>query len=367
MQSPASPLHHVVPSDPTLLTTALTPVLRPLPTYQNLSLQLHPTEPSRRTQTANIIPFTHQTTTHPSHPQVLHPPPHLPAPFRPEKRLRLDPHLQSRRTEIAKAAHHLRLEGISPQTLFFPSLPPELRRDAALRAALAVSLHSLKTHQANNRKMAWATFISETDCLETLLTLHINFPTLKVSLHRPREAANGPLLHQVQWGTRIFDEKVYEVQRRGGLGNTLMLRNLPVQVGCDELEAVLRDALRVVSASSTLLRVRTALSKGGSGRNFWVVYADVEPCRVAFAHLLGRRVSFRCGKEVRLHPVVHDDSTDADENKRRLRARALGVQESRGGGRGEVIEGDCCVERLELLVRSMQSKFVVLPGADVSD
>lgn len=223
-------------------------------------------------------------------------------------------------------------------------------------------LHQLKTHQANNKKMAWATFTSETDCLETLLALNMSFPTLKVSLHRPRDATHGVSSHQVQNNVRLFDEKVCDVQRRGGLGNTLMLRNLPVQVGCDELEAVLRAALRVESVPSMLLRVRTALSKGGSGRNFWVVYADVEPCRLAFVHLFGRRVSFRCGKEVRLHPIVHDDSTDADENKRRIRARALGMQESKGGGRGESREGEgeCCVERLERLLRATQSKFVFL-------
>lgn len=227
----------------------------------------------------------------------------------------------------------------------------------------------MKTHQANNKKMAWATFTSETDCLETLLALNMSFPTLKVSLHRPRDAAHGVSSYQVQSNVRLFDERVRDVQRRGGLGNTLMLRNLPVQVGCDELEVVVRAALRADSVPSISLRVRTALSKGGSGRNFWIVYADVEPCRLVFAHLFGRRVSFRCGKEVRLHPIVHDDSTDADESKRRMRARALGMQESKGGGSvgsGEG-EGKCCVEQLEELLRMTQSRFVFLSETHMGD
>eukprot|EP00177_Eucheuma_denticulatum_P006322 GFKZ01011524.1.p1 GENE.GFKZ01011524.1~~GFKZ01011524.1.p1 ORF type:complete len:388 (-),score=63.34 GFKZ01011524.1:226-1389(-) len=274
------------------------------------------------------------------------------------KRPRFDAGENHYRAEILRQAEELRRQGTIPQTLFFPSLPVELKKDNALREAIGCSLRELKTHQAKNKKMAWATFASENECLDKLLALKISFPALKVSLHRPRQNQDTSSRQQ-SGNAQAFDRRVQGIIDRGGIGNTLMFRNLPIEVDCEELENALRNIPEMANISSSSLRVRMALSKGRGGRNFWLVYAGVEACRAAFVHLMNKKVSFRCGKSAKLHPIVHDDTTDVDETKRRERARALGTQRSKTKGKVEEISTDIFAH-LEAHLRATQTKFFFL-------
>lgn len=272
--------------------------------------------------------------------------------------------MNSIRSDISKAARHLRKDGIPPMALFFPSLPNELMKDAQLRTAIGTGLQDLKTINAKGKKMAWATFASEGECLDNLLALRLEYPNLIVSLHRPKQQQGGGN-HNWQLPEKnglLFDKNVAAILSRGGLGNTLMFRNLPVEVEVAELENVLKDNLRAASINCRALRIRTALSKGRAGRNFWVVYPSIDACRMAFNHLLLQQVSFRCGRTAKLHPMIHDDSTDADEKKRRERAAALGTQSSRHRARSmPVLRKESTIDNLERFLRSTQKSFVFLP------
>lgn len=274
------------------------------------------------------------------------------------KRLRFDPEENRRRSEIVCTDEEARKQGTTSQTLFFPSLPAELKKDNALRAAIGCSLRELKTHQAKNKKMAWATFESESECLDRLFALRVSFPALRVLLHRPRQNQDTALRQQ-SGNAHSFDKRVQGIIDRGGIGNTLMFRNLPVEVECDELENLLRNIPEMANISCSSLRVRMALSKGRGGRNFWIVYAGVEACRAAFVNLMNTQVSFRCGKSAKLHPIVHDDTTDVDETKRRERARALGTQRSKTRGKVEEVSTDI-FSHLEAHLRATQKKLYFL-------
>lgn len=264
------------------------------------------------------------------------------------KRMRVTPapSVPALRADIAAAAHVLRLRGIAPVSLFFASLPPDLRAEPALRALLGPAAGHLKTVVARGRAMAWATYAAEPPCLHALLTLRLQRPDVPVSLHRPKPEA-APR-------ATAFAKQLHAVRARGGVGNTLLFRNLPVEVDVPEFEHAVQERTRGA------VRTRSALSKGGTARSFWVVYGGVEACETAFRALRGSGVSFRCGRAVKLHPIVHDDSTDADEKKRRERAASLGMHKSRGGGAVATVREDGPLDLLERYLRASQNKFVFL-------
>lgn len=273
--------------------------------------------------------------------------------------------IASVRSEIAKTARLLRKDGIPPVTVFFPSIPKDLQKDAQLRTAIGTGLQDLKTINAKGKKMAWATFVSESICLDTLLALRIHHPKLIASLHRPKQLQQQSVGGS-SWSARdknamLFDKNVAAVLARGGLGNTLMFRNLPVEVDVAELEAILASSMRAANINCNVLRIRTALSKGRAGRNFWAVYPSIDVCKLAFIHLLLQKVSFRCGKTAKLHPIIHDDSTDADEKKRRERAVALGNHASRSRSSSiETSRMPNSIDGLEHFLRSTQKSFIFL-------
>lgn len=294
----------------------------------------------------------------------------LPKPIAKRPRGKEKPRIRSTRSEISKAAKNLRRDGITPITLFFPSLPDELKKDLHLRSAIGPGLQDLKTIQARgNKKMAWATFASEGECLDKLLALRLAFPSLIVSLHRPQQQQEGSIrkLQGHEKNELLFDRSSADVLSRGGLGNTLLFRNIPVEVEISEFENLLKDALQKASVNCDAVRIRTALSKGGVGRTFWVVYPSIDACKVAFSHFLLKTVSFRCGKTTKLHPFIHDDSKDADESKRRERAAALGPQSSRRGAKSiSKPKMKNSIDILERFLRSTQQSFAFLPICDDS-
>lgn len=288
----------------------------------------------------------------------------LPKPVAKRPRVEENPRIRSIRSGISKAARNLRRDGITPITLFFPSLPDELKKDVQLRTAIGTGLQNLKTIQARgSKKMAWATFASEGECLDRLLALRIDFPSLVVSLHRPKQQQEGSnrKLEGHERNGLLFDRSVADVLSRGGLGNTLLFRNLPVEVEIGELENILKGTLQNSSVNCSAVRIRTALSKGGVGRTFWVVYPSIDTCKVAFSHFLLKTVSFRCGKTTKLHPFIHDDSKDADESKRRGRAAALGTQSSRHRAKSiHTSKRENSIDILERFLRTTQQSFVFL-------
>lgn len=292
-------------------------------------------------------------------------------PTKRKKRTRFseNPKVTALRLEISNAAEELKRDGIQPNTLFFPSFSSEFKTDSQLRDAIGKTLVDLKTVQKRGNKMAWASFNAETHCVATLLGLKLKFPALKVSLHRKRQDQHQGWTYQDsrEKNGLLFDKKVSQVLSRGGLGNTLILRNLPVEVECDELDSILRRAGDGSDASAKPLRIRTAPSKGKSARNFWLVYSGVNACRSSFILLMLKHVSFRCGRTTKLHPMVHDDSTDVDENKRRKRAIALGPQESTnvGSPRFSFAPEQDNVALLEHFLRSSQGNFMFLHDSNV--
>lgn len=252
------------------------------------------------------------------------------------------PNRASTRAKFLRKANLLRSQGIIPQVLFFPSLPPHLTQDAHIRRCIPFDIQHIKTVVKRGVTMAWLTFSSETQCLEALLRLRTQMPSLQVSFHKPKENVH-PMpttlspQENYQHNLHIFQTKISIVTAKGGLGNTLMFNNLPMQVDCDEFAAVLRSTIqqqqRLQTDShqhSNFLRVRTAISKAQNARNFWATYSSIESCRNAFCLLHRTPVTFRCGKTLTLHSFVHDDSTDKDETKRRERAAALPTQPSSG-------------------------------------
>lgn len=290
-------------------------------------------------------------------------------PTRKRRRFAESPRVAALRLEILIATEAaLKIDGIQPNILFFPSLFSQFKSEHDARAALGSNLSDLKTIQMQGKKMAWATFNSEGDCADQLLNLRLKYPDMKVSLHRRKQQQNqGPAnLDRMEKNGLVFDKKVSRVLLRGALGNTLILRNLPVQVECDELKSVLCKVGEECQVSSKPLRIRTALSKGKSGRTFWLVYSSVDACRISFQVLLLKSVSFRCGRAVRLHPMVHDDSTDVDESKRRKRAIAIGNHHNKNA-----FSSQCnshpdvdSVALLEHFLRSSQRQFIFMRAND---
>lgn len=281
----------------------------------------------------------------------------------PRKRRRFSdsPALVAIRDELSKAADGLRADDLRADTLFFPLLPADLSTDTQLRAVIGSGISHLHQTQSRGRKMAWATFETEERCGAVYCNLRLQFPAMKLSLHRPRQTSKrkgtaGPCFQGES--LTAFDRKVHDVKSRGGLGNTLMLRNLPVEVDCTELGFVVSKAARACDSAPKPLRIRSAVSKGKQARNFWLVYSSVASCRLAFALLHNETAIFRCGRTVNLHPAVHDDSTDADEGKRRRRSLALGTQQS---AQGCTITAEVDrVKMLEELLRRSRTKLVFM-------
>lgn len=255
----------------------------------------------------------------------------------PCKRPRSQKHsLEAVRNEIAKSAQALRKIGVVPSTLFFPALPTELEGDVELRSAIGVTLEHMKTIHVNGKKMAWLTFSSESECLDTLLSLRTSYPNLKVSLHKLKKTDATGMTPAVK-NAQIFDDKVKGVLQRGGIGNSLLFRNLPIETDCDELNTVFCELLQDVTPACRPLGIRTAVSRTGQSRNFWTVHSDQPAAKRAFVTLFLKHITFRCGKSAKLHPIVHDDASDSDTKKRRQRATALGVHHSNGNNQMNVV------------------------------
>lgn len=225
--------------------------------------------------------------------------------------------------------------GAPADTLFFPSLPPGMDNDAALRVRLPAPARELKfsrpAHGKPGKTLGWATFFSEADCAAALSALRRDAPELRSRLHTPRagvpERKSGGVGHPApEEAFRIRAEKVVA---EGGLANTVLLRALPSDVSLPEMEEV----LACLDDCCKALRVRSSETKGGMSRNFWLTYATRDAACSAFVAMSGAPVAFRCGRTQRLCPLVHNDATDAESKVRRAREMALGSQSAVGNVR----------------------------------
>lgn len=197
-------------------------------------------------------------------------------------------------------------------TLFFPRLPVPLQDAAALASIVGRPLEAIRIiTRTDGRRLAWASFDDKITCASTLSRLRVARPDLGAQLHRAPHSRPSTQ----------FDKRLAVVQRNGGVGNTLLFTNLPADVGCDEFSEVISRH----SGPVTPLRTRTAVAGNGRGVacNFWCVFANVDACRLAYESVQSAKVTFRCGLSVTLCPNIHDDSTDADESRRRARALQL--------------------------------------------
>lgn len=238
--------------------------------------------------------------------------------------------------DVTTAAAAIRRGGGTPDTLFFADVPKTYGTDDSMRAVLPARPRELKFVRSAGRVLAWVSFLSEGDCFDTLCALRTGDTGLSPRLHRPK-GQNSPAGQSPGGGTgdegkaRMFDTKLRAVLAAGGMGNTLMFRNLPLELECGEFENILSSLGQGMVCRP--LRVRTAVSKSGKARNFWATYTGDVAARTAFCAMHGRQVSLRCGKCIRIAPMVHDDASDAESRKRRQREAALGTQQSVGDSR----------------------------------
>ncbi|KAI0561188.1 hypothetical protein FGB62_91g06 [Gracilaria domingensis] len=227
------------------------------------------------------------------------------------------------RKQVCAQAQYLRRRGISPNTLFFPLLSEHSVQDHDVRAVLGTAVQSFKMVPSKGRHgcMAWVAMASEQECMDGLLQLRTVYPSLVVSFHKPSQASDQAT-RTLQSNQLLFDEKLAKVIHNGGVGNTLMFRNVPVEVCQEEFSGILHEKLSS-TPTCDVLRVRTSVANNGNVRNFWAVFSGIPSAKSAFCVLNHSFTKFRCGKSVKLNAIVHDDSTDVDENKRRQRIMVL--------------------------------------------
>lgn len=199
--------------------------------------------------------------------------------------------------------------------------------------------------------------------------LKTSHPNLKLSLHRPK-LPDAVDLQRVRQSEALFDTRLPQIVAKGGIGNTLLFRGLPEETTCEEFQSILCQFVSQLHGASSPacrpLRMRFAPARE-KGRNFWAVYASVDVCRAAFVSVNVCVASFRCGKCVTLHPVVHNDAKDVDEKKRRDRSVALDDQFSKAA-RPAYVNVERKVDSVELLhsfLRQTQDTFVFMSEADV--
>jgi hypothetical protein len=236
--------------------------------------------------------------------------------------------------DVSAAIDAVRREGAPADTLFFPSVPPDLREDNALRAAIAAPLRELKIlpqTKPGANVLAWASFFNEADCVSALCTFRRKRPTLKLRLHKPKAGggSSGPgaaAVAAAQLPLEVFNARADKVVMEGGLADTIMLRGLPLDVS----EVEIFNMMLGFPNAKQPLKTRTSEGNSGHVRNFWISYPSRSDAAEAFTALMGYHASFQCGKSMRIVPVVHNDSKDADSKKRRLRELAMGTHASFG-------------------------------------
>lgn len=237
-------------------------------------------------------------------------------------------------------------ESTSPQshTIFIPNLPQKLKSHPALRSLFPHPPSTIHFASWNNHPIAWVCFSSASITQEAVDHLNTIEPSLAARIEVPKsQTVNpspppSPLPPNPQDPGSQFDKRLRVVCANGGIGNTLIFRNLPLPVTVPEFTnlVTIRNHTRNVSHDPNPslvcttsehplipIRVRTAVSRAGSSRAFWTVFSNVHQARLAFVATFRNKVSLRCGSVVTLHPIVHDDSTDVDETKRRQRALQL--------------------------------------------
>lgn len=270
------------------------------------------------------------------------------------------------REQICMSARSLRKKGVSPKTLFFPSLPLYPDLESEIRAGWGSNVDVFKILESKGNRMAWATMTSEQACMDALLHIRITHPSIIVAFHNNHRAEDENV-RRGQQNEALFNQKLQKVLAHGGIGNTLMFRNIPKEVGVEEFREVLDCEISSskfdANATCHVLRVRTAIAKCGKIRNFWVVFGGVDPARVAFAKAHLRPARFRCGKLVKFSCTIHDDSLDGDEKKRRERSLALGSQPSKPLS-PEIKRELTDVDRLESFLRESQSSFFFMKNGD---
>jgi hypothetical protein len=258
-------------------------------------------------------------------------------------------------SDIAAAIDAIRRDGAAADTLFFPSVPAELREETALRAAIATPLRELKIlpqTRPGGKVLGWAAFFNEADCVSVLCSLREKVPGLKPRLHKPKasvgasEPGNAATFVTSSYG-EVFKTRADKVLSEGGLADTLMLRGLPLDVSQDEI----CEMMRTLEDASPALRTRTCEGSNGKVRNFWITFASRQDAGRTFLALMGHQVSFRCGKSMRIVPLVHNDSKDAESKKRRMREQAMRVHASEGGRD----RSNCMVEVLPQSVPQSES------------
>lgn len=232
-------------------------------------------------------------------------------------------------------------------TIFIPNVSHDLRSHHALAALFPQPISSVRFATSKQRTIAWVSLPSVPLARDALAHLSKRYPSLAARPHVPKcQNANPqhcPSPNTASLESR-FDKRLHAVCANGGIGNTLVFMNLPLQVTIPEFTKILTTpnnihnhnrnnihnhnpdlalALATPEPPPTPIGVRTALSRSGSSRSFWAVFSNVHQARLAFVATFGNKVSLRCGSIVTLRPGVHDDSTDADETRRRQRALLL--------------------------------------------
>lgn len=251
--------------------------------------------------------------------------------------------------------------------IFFGVLPMHLLDENALLSALANASPAAGavTHlrivpasvvpvgaRRGSAGRAWATYATPAAASAALKSI-LKTRSLGVLRAKVHTAPSGSLNDR-------FDRKATYVVGQGGLANTLIVRNAPMEAEEKEVERILGGI------GVEVLRIRSAVSKGGRARHFWLTFADRVRCIVAARRIDGQSAQLRCGKTLRLTPDVHNDAADAEAVKRRQREAVLGEQESRGGAGAGAGAGAVAVvspqEALEGLLRERTDLCLFLKG-----
>lgn len=214
-------------------------------------------------------------------------------------------------------------------TIYINRMSPDLREEGRLRALFNCPIRGVKvrhgTERDTNTMRAWVTFYTSEVCTAQLAMLRRSRPELSVCLHdngRNKSCGTPNALAR-------YDAKFEGVVRNGGVGNTLMFINMPVEVSLEEFEVVVETTGvqthlgEICGEAVRPMRTRSAVSKGGVSQNFWCVFADSNTARRVFQRIHESVVTFRCGRKITLCPFLHDDSQDVDETRRRKRALAI--------------------------------------------
>lgn len=245
--------------------------------------------------------------------------------------------------QIETEAQELIKQGVPCDTIFFRFLPVEVSQDHALRMLMGPHIKTIEKEYKNNSANAWIVYHNHENAKQSLHNARVNYPTWNVYFH---DKPGLPF---------SFEAKAESIRQRGGLANSILLRNIRSQVTENEIKDIISSHVH----PHPVLQVRGGKVKGKGFRLFWVVFENYEICIEACRMLRGLFVTFNCGQKMRLIFTIHDDSRDQDASNRRKRSQAMGSQKTRA--KTQITPDQVSpLDRLEQLLKTQPNDLLFL-------